>query len=188
MSKTVDKVRSWSCITYLPEYLLVRRIDSMIALGNLLHYAYIIHDCDILPDGTPDEPHIHICLYFRNPLRFSSDYIQYFLTSSNPLDNAGNCRIEPLSDRYSMVYEYFIHKNEPDKFQYSFDRVVADDFEFWSQNGHSSEDIAVIIVERMLAGVPYIDLVREFGRNFVYHYSAFKKLVEDIKFQEYKNS
>lgn len=169
------KVRCWSCIIYMPTYLLEKRLSSLIAFSNLLHYAYIEHDSDVLADGSPAEVHVHITLYFKYPVRYAYIHDSFCLDSSNVL-------AEPLSDRYTMVNEYFIHLNRPDKYQYPFSLVYSDDIDFWQNNGVKSTDTSVDIIELMLSGESYLSLVHRFGKNFVYHYKAFKELVEDIKY------
>lgn len=179
-TSTSDKFRCWSCITYLSSYQLQRRLDSMLSFTSLLYYAYIYHDKDTDDEGNLLEPHIHLCLYFRYPVRCVRDYLIDFH------NNAGNAFCEPLNNRYSMVYEYFIHHNNPEKYQYDFSSVVSNDIDFWDNDfSGTSNDVSVSIVEDMLRGVPYIDLVRTYGKSFVYHYNNYRSVVEEIKIQTF---
>lgn len=78
-------------------------------------YAYILHNSDVLDDGTPKKNHYHFYVEFPNPRSFQS--------IANDLDIATNF-IEKVYDKASILL-YLTHKNRPDKFQYDDSDIIS---------------------------------------------------------------
>lgn len=177
MSRKIDlenlRTRSWSCICYLPFDVLDSRLRA--SLGRLLlHYAFIRH----LPDSDSGVEHIHCCLYFNSPVRFSA--VRDLLTDFS--SNAGNCFAEKLLSRRAMVFSYFIHSADRDKIHYSIDDICSDDLQFWDfEPTISDRDKSFEILNRLLRGDKYFDLVRDYGKDFVYHVNQFDFILDKIK-------
>ena len=92
---------------------------------NNLHVQWCespIHDQDIRSNGEKKKPHIHIILSFEG----NKSYSQILEIANSvhgviaPLDSLDDCpRVQSLR---GMV-RYLIHKDDPDKFQYEFDKI-----------------------------------------------------------------
>ena len=101
------KARYWAFVGY-PESLPSDWIDFLIFKG--LSFAVSpLHDKDIDPDGNLKKPHYHILLCWNGPTTFqAASSITEYLNSPIPI-----ALVSPKG-----YYRYFIHKDNPDKFQY----------------------------------------------------------------------
>ena len=167
-----DRCRMWSCVSYLPNLVLLERLRSF---PSLKHFAFVCH----LPDSSNKQSHIHVCLSFNNAVRFST--VHDLLC--DPFFNAGNCMADKLYHPYNMVYEYFTHEFDDDKIKYSLDDICSDNLSYWDM-GSSSADDCVAILDRLLAGDDLYSLVRDYGTSFIYHYRQYRDLVDDIRYKE----
>ena len=105
-NKIDDRARVWADVIYLdsaPE----NWVDILIEMG--LIFAYILHDKDINPDGTPKKPHYHLLLFFDGKKSFEQiKEITDVLNAPNP---------QRVKNPKGMV-RYLIHMDNPEKFQY----------------------------------------------------------------------
>lgn len=177
MVKSIKSVRTrnWSLITYLAPSVLVERL---FALDNVRYFAFILHDKDTLEDGTLKDKHIHLALVL-NSARTLSQLAPRF---TDIYSDAGNCFGQPTRSNLAIV-DYFIHKNEPDKYQYSVSDIVSNNLEYF-QNEDNIEDNTFLIIEDLLNGKSLREMVKIYGRDFLYHYRDYKLLAVDIRFQE----
>lgn len=82
-------------------------------------YGAIIHDRDIDDDGKLKTLHIHLCFRLKKRVRKS--------TLINKVSSL--CEVSPFAvtldgaTSFEGCFQYLIHKNDPQKFQYSFDEV-----------------------------------------------------------------
>ena len=104
------RTRRWSLIAYgvnpCGDALELLKFTSCTGL------AMIYHDKDVLEDGSPKEPHWHILAYFANAVSRKG--------ACAAIDEicVGNVLGEPVKDVHG-AYEYLVHKNNPEKAQYS---------------------------------------------------------------------
>lgn len=75
-----------------------------------------LHDSDVDPDGTPKKPHWHAILSFDSP-KSLAQVVELIAPLNGP---------KPIKPKGSMrnCAAYLIHKNNPDKYQYSADDVT----------------------------------------------------------------
>ncbi len=78
-------------------------------------YAFIYHDKDINPDGTPKTPHWHINIRLKDARDFKT-FANYFGVSENNVNKIKS---------YPRSLQYLTHKNAPDKYQYDMSEVTA---------------------------------------------------------------
>ena len=89
-----------------------------------------------------------------------------------------------MRDRVSCI-NYLIHntKASKDKYQYSVEDVVSYNVE------HIDEDMPVdstfYIVEDMLKGIPKMELLKKYGRDFLYHYQNYVQFVKDLNSEQW---
>lgn len=169
------RTRNWSLVVYLDEYQLAQRL---ITLENVRYFAYIVHDKDVLPDGSPKPKHIHLALCL-NSARTLQQITMHFTDIAS---NAGNAFGQPTRSNKAII-EYFTHKNESEKYPYTEDLIVSNNLEYF-KNEDTDEDNTIMIIEDILAGKPIRELVKIYGRELLYHYNQFKQVAEDIREQE----
>ena len=109
------------------------------------HYNFgaIRHDKDMY-DGTTElkKPHYHVILYFDNP--------KYLSSLSDEL------KLKPnyiKTDQLRKGLEYLIHKNNPEKFQYSVDEVygpLKDNLLAYLSNSVSNEKTSTLFLFQII--------------------------------------
>lgn len=77
-----------------------------------------VHDADINADDTEKKTHMHILMYFGAGQNKSLDQVKKFS------DQLGGCRPQICHNRSGLV-RYFIHKDNPEKHQYSADDLKS---------------------------------------------------------------
>lgn len=77
------------------------------------NYAYILHDKDIYENGDTKAPHYHLYVYYQNAITLNSMGNRFY-----------GAHIEkPINKDYCI--QYLIHRNDPQKYQYSSDEVIS---------------------------------------------------------------
>lgn len=160
----VDKRgRSWTFVLY-PESMPSDWIDIL----NSLHTPVVIsplHDKDINPDGTPKKPHYHILLVFDG----NKSYTQVY-TFVKKL----NAPIPQLVENTKGMVRYFIHMDNPEKFQYDKSEMRTlgyVDLESFFEVSYTqrmvliSEMIDYISTNSIEIYADFVDYARNFRRN-----------------------
>lgn len=106
------KKRHWLFIVY-PE----SAPDNWMAQLEMAGVQFAVsplHDKDLLANGEPKKPHWHVIVTFEGPTTFltAASFIEI---TKGPYPKA--------CENLRGAYEYFIHKNNPEKTQYSSDDV-----------------------------------------------------------------
>lgn len=160
------RTRNVSVMTYLEtekEVLQVIQSRKMI-----VRYAFICHDKD------EAEPHFHVCLVLSDSMPVLS-VAKWFADESRNINSFG----EKTGDNRA-VYTYLTHKKHPEKYQYPESDIRSNDHDFF-RSAESVTDIAVLIMEDMLAGKSRRELFRRYGSAFIWRYNSYKTLYEDIQ-------
>lgn len=181
--------RYFSLVTYLSE-------DQIKA--TMEHYKdyidsalYILHDKDIVQktDDTQGdllkEAHTHILMRSYEATTASAVkkwFMRFRFSDENGLINT----MVEICDSVGSARDYLTHKNDPDKYQYS----TADVLEFgrgWECFNHASRcvDDCIDIIDRISEGASLRQLVREYGRDFVYHFNQYERMASFIQHQEF---
>lgn len=108
------RVRIWTCIQYEDS-----APDNWREKLDDLHIPWLespLHDKDKNPDGTVKKVHRHILLKFgsKKSYRQVDTIVKDCLKGPNP---------QPVNDMRGMV-RYFVHLDNPEKYQYSVDDLV----------------------------------------------------------------
>lgn len=102
------KKRNWGFVLY-PESSPIDWVD-ILKIKGLAFAISPLHDKDINPTGESKKPHYHVILCFSNPTTFSNvKSITDELSQPIPI---------PL-ESVRGYYRYFIHKDNPEKYQYN---------------------------------------------------------------------
>lgn len=104
-------------LEFLSKEQVLKGIKRAEETGHLIRYCYILHDKDVLEDGTPKKPHWHIFLQFDIQYN-TANVAQWFEVEQNYINKIS-------SGRYETAALYCIHKHDLGKYQYSIDEVVA---------------------------------------------------------------
>ena len=78
-------------------------------------YAFIYHDKDKNPDGTPKTPHWHINIRLKDSRDFKT-FANYFGVTENNVNKIKS---------YPRSLQYLTHRNAPHKYQYDLSEVTA---------------------------------------------------------------
>lgn len=114
--------KSWrSCeivnqLEYMPQDVVEAGLDH----NAVKDYAYILHDKDVQPDGSPVAAHWHIMIRFKNPVPTES-LCTWFQIKPN--------QIEKIKGSFGDAVAYLTHKNRPDKYQY-LDEEIKSNYDF----------------------------------------------------------
>lgn len=145
--------------------------------ANCKMYAYILHDKDILDNGSAKTPHIHlVALLNSSRCRLS--------TTMNNLSAATGVNemaisIEKAND-FNGSIQYLIHKNNTDKFQYNVLDIMTNmpkgelDVYLNSDGGGVSIETLVAIVKQNRS---VIDIIRAVGLQ---NYRLYRNVIWDI--------
>ena len=114
--------KSWrSCeIVNQLEYMSQDVVEVGLDHNAVKDYAYILHDKDVQPDGSPVTAHWHIMIRFKNPVPTES-LCSWFNIKPN--------QIEKIKGSFGDAVAYLTHKNRPDKYQY-LDEEIKSNYDF----------------------------------------------------------
>ena len=154
-------------------------IESRIkSLTYLKTYSIILHDKDILPSGKPKPPHFHAVLTFSNAKSIK-----------NIADTIGveMQYVEKIRTTTKSARLYHIHRNNPEKYQYSPEDVHAN-FDYVSYvDDCPPKQKRESIAERIESGeIKEYNLCKfvsidEFSRNKRYYQSCFEYRQNKLK-------
>ena len=156
------KSRNFSCVLYGNIHNLEDFVNNAETIPRA--YAYIVHDKDILDNGDLKRLHIHLILCYSNARSIDSvekSLLEYM--NKNELEHQ-NVFIEPCRNVKS-AFDYLIHKNNKDKYQYSLDDVVCSSIEFFQHQSSTNDFISQVLdfIEGCDRVVTYTELLRRYG-------------------------
>ena len=183
MSDNIKNIKVKSCeVMQYFKYMDTDDIDVIITriknLTNLKSYAIIVHDKDVLPNGELKPAHFHCVLTFSNAK-----------TIKSIADGIGieMQYVEKIRTTTKSARLYLIHRNNPEKYQYSPEEVKAS-FDYVSY----VDDCPVkqkreSIAERIESGeikqynlYKYIT-IDEYSRNYRYYQRCFEYRQNKLK-------
>lgn len=156
--------------TYEP---LDRFVDILRSLETCDAWSYILHDKDANPDGTLKEPHIHALLHFPPDGRIRiTTLVKLF---------KHNTRVEIPLDVQSCL-DYFLHTNQPDKYQYEADERISHNTAVLLGTRSSSSSLKeqearernAEFVSDLCQLAPY-DLAIKYGRDYMRNQSRYNE-------------
>lgn len=129
-------------------------------------YCYILHDKDLKEDGSIKEPHIHLCIRLTTS-REPEEICRWFKI------NEINTFAERVFSRAEVI-NYLTHKNNPEKFQYPIESIVnRNGIESFAENGNDALEMYLDAFN----GIIPREMVRKYGRDFLYHHKQIYELV-----------
>lgn len=130
------------------------------ALLKAQHYAYIFHNQD------EEDEHYHLLIrytYQRTVSAVLKDFVSY-----------SNCFVELLNSPIGSL-DYLTHSNNPEKYQYSEDRIVFDEFDYWhrvvvtasDKKQDEMNDFIDDLVKYAHKSVSSREMAIKYGRDFI---------------------
>lgn len=133
-------------------------------------YALIKHDQD------EADTHHHIVL--RTNTTWTCPAIAKWFAD----DSGQNTFAQIVRDRTGII-DYLTHENEPDKHHYDKNDIIDGGLSDILPAEDSSDD-SYEIIEKLLEGYPIRELIRLYGRDFLYHLPAYMTAVNLIRDEE----
>ena len=166
------KTRYFAIVSYLTCEQLASILQTK--SSSVRAWALINHDKDI------KDPHRHVVI--RTHSTWTPSQVGAWFKGYYNGEKEVNTFVEVVHDR-TAICEYLTHENDPDKHHYDVSEIVDHGLADIMPSGESSDD-TFEIVEKMLEGVSTRELVRLYGRDFLYHYGSYALVVERIRQEE----
>ena len=167
------KVRCCAVMQYFEYYDVqeIAVIETRIKnLTNIKKYAIVIHDKDLLDNGEPKKKHFHAVLTFSNATTIGA--------VANGL--GVDCQyVEKIRTTTKSAMLYLVHRNNPEKYQYSPDSVNANfdyiEYVDWCLPKQNRENIAQKIANWEIKQYNLYDYisVQEFAVNRNFYNNCF---------------
>lgn len=178
---------------YLVSYLQLEQVGEILnnKSKQIERFAYILHDKDVYQEdicehatgevkhkkGDFKEPHIHIYLKLYQS-RELGEVKRWFVREEN--GQRINCLVQFVYDRCGAI-AYLTHrtKKSATKYQYPLENVIAFNMDTL-ENESGGVDKTILIIEDILNNTPTIEMIKKYGREYVYHRQDFLHCVEAI--------
>lgn len=159
---------------------------------NYSDFAYIEHDLDLDNNGQLKKSHTHVVIHFNNA-RFRNSIALELGITPNYVQSCNNI---------NLALEYLIHLNDPDKYQYSIDKVIGSlknklILLIENKNISESEKVQLIIdflksYDKTLSYTDFIEFIisNNFYSTFRRSATMFSKILDEHNFKiskYYKN-
>lgn len=169
--------RQWALVTYVDESVIERVLDSKSAM--IRHYAYILHD----EDGV--EPHRHVVLQLYSPCA-QTTVINWF-RAADVDGKPVNTLAEPAT-AIDSLYNYLTHSDDVSiasgKHLYDAADIVCDDPAQFAPAASSQDSAAMALSDLLDGRLTLRECALKYGRDFIYHYSSYRQLLSDIRYEE----
>lgn len=162
--------------TYAPEEEVQAYLRSQ---DNLDEWAYIVHDKDVLPDGTPKQPHIHVLLYRKNGFALTK-MIKIF---------THNTLVQVIRNRLSC-YRYLTHKDNPEKYAYDDSKIREyhvggqDTFKVTRQESREQSN------KQMLYDIQQLSrrqMGEKYGRDYMLNFRRYEDFASVVSYEDMNN-
>lgn len=169
MSETSAKGRYFALVSYRQDTAgLVQAIEKK--RNSVRAYAIIKHDRD------EADPHHHMVL--RTHSTWNCPQVAKWFAD----DSGQNTFAQIVRDRTGII-DYLTHENEPDKHHYDKSDIIDGGLDDILPAGEASDDTFEIL-DKLLEGCSIREMVRLYGRDFLYHLPAYMNAVNLIREQE----
>ena len=170
-TKAPKKSRFFACVSYITD---TEKILTIMQgkQSSIRAYAVIKHD--------KDKGDLHHHMVIRTHSNWTCQQVAKWF---KPNGEEQNTFAQPVIDRNGII-EYLTHENEDDtKAKYDKADIIDGGLDDLLPQ-EDCADNAFEIINAMLNGMSLRELVRLYGRDFVYHYGSYRLLAEDIRDRE----
>lgn len=161
---------------FIRTYSSEEEVIAFLRAADLDEYAYILHDHDVKEDGSPKEPHYHILCYRKSGFRLTPAFRAF----------TQNTLIQPCRSRCHS-YQYLIHKNDPDKAQYSEADIhqyhLGDKNTFIHTLAEQKDNQYAQMLDD-LAQLGYRELAIKYGRDYMLNYERYERFMAKIAYEQ----
>lgn len=149
------------------------------------------HEWEIEKDDFKD-PHWHIllkCFGAHTESAVRKYFYRFRIKETKIVDDVEQVMLvnttNQLVDSVGEARDYLTHENDPDKYHYSKNDVIIYG-RGWEafQGAYRSIDSASEIVDRVMNNTSLRRLVKDYGKDFVYHYKQYAEMARAIHNQE----
>lgn len=141
-------------------------------------WAYVCHDKDLLPDGTPKEIHFHLMFRCSQSSRIRITAFKKCFEQNVIVERIRNA---------TLAFEYLTHKNDPDKHQYSTSDVrsftEAGKREFFVSKDEYNELCNQSFIND-LETCSMREMALKYGRDFMKNFSRYETFLATMKHDE----
>ena len=182
MSKS-KKQRNFCLMTYLSE----TQIKTVLLKHDMQikAHAYIAHNKDVDEFGNPKILHYHLLLALVNATTVNS-VRTWFEGFEDKEGKPINTLAQGMND-ISGSFNYLTHNTEgakaENKYLYPDSDVKGFNLEFFKDTSLQDVDNLSLAVSDMCAGVPIVEVMKRYGRDFITHYGHIRTLFNDIQNQ-----
>ena len=171
--------RQFSVVMYVEKDELENILNSLRIYHNLKECAYIYHNKDVNDNGEPKEKHVHIYLYFINARALKGVY--YLLKTYTET----NVLIQVCKNRYVLVNEYFIHKDNQEKAQYNKSDIFVSDKEFF-EGKRQEDDRTLLLIQDIVNNESITTLIKRYGRDYAINKAKYDYIAELVQKEQRK--
>lgn len=170
-----ERLRKFNIVTYLSENQLK---DVLLQFNcDIKGYAYIFHDKDKDEQGKKKEKHVHLMLFTYNSHTCSA--IKKWFRAFDKKKKLINVLVEPMIDEQSS-YEYLIHKNDKDKYQYKAIRIRKYNVHYSIYESVRDYDVFTELVLAYMENRNTNEMVLRYGRNFIVNFKNIQAVCNQI--------
>lgn len=145
-------------------------------LENVVHYCYRIHDKEDVA------PHYHIFFTVQKNMTCNNVVKSFKMYQS---DQSQNTFCRPMRKDEFACYDYLMHVNHPDKYQYSEDGIICDDVSKWVKV-EKTNDIDSFLDDLLSPVLDLRYMCRRYGRDFMRNYKNYLEIREVIFHEDSK--
>lgn len=140
-------------------------------------WCCIWHDKDKDENGDVVIPHYHIVVEFYNGYRVTS-VRNWFKACLDDKGQSVTTLGQLVIDRKSIT-DYLTHSNTPEKYQYPETDIenYPDYIGIAGTSPRNDDDSALAIIDDMLHGVTFYELIRRYGREFIINSSKYREAI-----------
>lgn len=156
-------------------------------LQNAQHYAYILHDKDVNPDGTPKTPHYHLLVMFADAKTKSS---VRKMTDIDSLTEDTTINFQKLINPRN-AFRYLIHDTpeakSDGKYQYSLDAVKYDSADFWC-DCDASDSNAEFLDDLLSDSMNERSMALKYGRDYIRNRTCYRAFADTLRCEDIKHN
>ena len=171
------------CNYDIVSYLTLEDILNQIQVLNPVYYAVSpLHDLDIKDNGEHKKPHYHIVLCFGTKKR-GTQLTRLFNTTELRLINTGY--------QLKGSFNYLTHDSNDckGKVKYEKFKLITNNLEYFENlDDCQGTDNSFDIIDRIIRGCSTRDMVKLYGKDFIYHRKDYLSVAEAIQYEERANN
>lgn len=168
MSNDFKRTRVFSIVTYANKLQVQNVLDSKIE--QIEAYGYILHDKDDVA------PHIHIVLKTYNAKTVPQ--LRKWFKGIKDDDENEVSTLAQLCRSIDSYISYLTHECDDTKYHYSKSDIVEYNLYTHLQKQSESKDNAYLILQDIHRNVPYYEMVKRYGRDFIYHHEQYMRIYQ----------